>query len=417
MSEITVLRTGEDSASRSLQVTVPVERVREAESRAVRQYAQRARLPGFRPGKAPEGVVRRRFSSEIRQWVIEEIIREGWEQARTSEDLKPIADPSIRNLKFEEGKPVEFELVVEVKPQIVLTRTGGFSISRQLGAITADQVQEQVDRLREQKAAWLPVEGEKPSPGNRVRGEVATLEGGEAKPAQPFSMVIGQGEAVPDLEEKILTMLPGQIMDAEIKVPEDHPDESRRGQTRHIRLTLHDVKRQELPPLEDAFAKEVGDFETLDALRSAVRDDLQREAERSADARVREALVQQLVEANGVEAPPSLVDRVLHAFEHSYEVPAEQHEAFASQFRPIAVAQVRRDLVLSAVAEANNLAATEADLDARITQIAAAKNVPPAQVYSSLQQAKRLAEVERAITEEKVFAHLLSQSTVHEVTP
>ena len=95
---ITVTKTAEDAASKNLRVTIPVERVEEATTKAVRQYAKRARLPGFRQGKAPEAVVRRRFSNEIRQWVIEEVIREGWEEAKTSESLKPIGDPSIRNL-------------------------------------------------------------------------------------------------------------------------------------------------------------------------------------------------------------------------------------------------------------------------------------------------------------------------------
>src|SRR6185369_6945792 len=130
MSAITVTKTAEDAASKALRVTVPVDRVEEATAKAVRQYAKRARLPGFRPGKAPDAVVRRRFSNEIRQWVLEEVIREGWEEAKTSEALKPISDPSVRNLKFEEGQPVEFELVVEVRPEFALGRLGGFSLTR-----------------------------------------------------------------------------------------------------------------------------------------------------------------------------------------------------------------------------------------------------------------------------------------------
>jgi trigger factor len=116
MSQITVEKTAEDSASKSLRVTVPVDRVREAEARALKYYAQRARLPGFRPGKAPETVVRKRFGDAIRQTVLEEVIRESWETAKTNESLKPITDPAIRNLKFEEGSPIEFELHVEVRP-------------------------------------------------------------------------------------------------------------------------------------------------------------------------------------------------------------------------------------------------------------------------------------------------------------
>src|ERR1044071_335454 len=178
MSAITVTKTAEDAASKALRVTVPVERVREAEDKSVRQYAKRARLPGFRPGHAPEAVVRRRFSQEIRQWVLEEVIREGWEEAKSAESLQPVADPSVRNLKFEAGQPVEFELLVEVRPELTLGRVGGFSLTRTPAPVTDQDVADQLGRLREQRAAWLPVEGAKPAPGQMVRVEVAPIEDG-----------------------------------------------------------------------------------------------------------------------------------------------------------------------------------------------------------------------------------------------
>jgi trigger factor len=416
MSTITVTKTSEDAASKNLRVTIPVERVEEATSKAVRQYAKRARLPGFRQGKAPEAVVRRRFSNEIRQWVIEEVIREGWEEAKTAESLKPISDPSIRNLKFEEGQPVEFELLVEVRPELTLGRLGGFSLTRTVPQVTEAMVAEQLGRLREQRATWLPVESAKPAPGEMVRVEVAPIEDGEVKEAQPYTMVLGDGQALPALEEKIMTLLPGETIDTEVRFPDDHPDESRRGQSRTVRLTLHEVKRQELPALDDALAREVGDFETLDALRDAVGADLATAANREADASVREQLVQQLIEANRIEAPASMVDRMLHSLLHAYEVGHDKAEQFNAEFRPVAAAQVRRELLLSAVAEQQSLKATEAEVDARIARIAEQRKATPAQIYSSLEQAKRLPELTRSITEEKVFDFLLSQSTVTEAT-
>ena len=416
MSTITVTKTSEDAGSKNLRVTIPVERVEEATSKAVRQYAKRARLPGFRQGKAPEAVVRRRFSNEIRQWVIEEVIREGWEEAKTAESLKPISDPSIRNLKFEEGQPVEFELLVEVRPELTLGRLGGFTLTRTVPAVTEAMVTEQLGRLREQRATWLPVEGVKPAPGEMVRVDVAPIEEGEVKEAQPYTMVLGDGQALPALEEKIMTLLPGQTIDTEVRFPDDHPDESRRGASRSVRLTLHEVKRQELPALDDALAREVGDFENLDALKEAVRADLATAATREAEASVREQLVQQLIEANRIEAPASMVDRMLHSLLHAYEVGHDKAEQFNAEFRPVAAAQVRRELLLSAVAEQKELKATEAEVDARIARIAEQRKATPAQIYSALEQAKRLPELTRSITEEKVFDFLLSQSTVTEAT-
>jgi trigger factor len=416
MSQISVEKTAEDPASKSLRVTVPVDRVQEVEAKAVKYYAQRARLPGFRQGKAPEAVVRKRFGDAIRQSVLEEVIRESWETAKTSESLKPINDPSIRNLKFEVGSPIEFELLVEVRPEISLGRTGGFRLERRVPAVPETGVNEQLARLQDQKAAWIPVEGAKPSPGQMVRVDVAPIEDGTVGESQPYDLVLGQNQAIPDLEERIMTLLPGESADAEVRFPDDHPDESRRGQIRRVRVTLHDVKRQELPALDDAFAREVGDFDGLDALRQAVQQDLEREASREADAQVRQALLTQIIEANDVPAPESLVHRLMHGYAEVYRVPQDQLEQFEQQFHPIAEAQVRRDLVLDAVVEANGLRATEADLDERIGTLAAARGVPAAQLYASLQKANRLAELERSITEEKAFAFLLQQSTVEEAT-
>ena len=213
-----------------------------------------------------------------------------------------------------------------------------------------------------------------------------------------------------------MTLLPAETVDTEVRFPDDHPDASRRGQTRHVRLSLLEVKRQELPALDDGFARELGEFESLAGLRTAVRQDLEREAGRDADAGVRQALVGQIIEANRVPAPESLIHRVLHGFAHMYKVPDDQLPAFEAQFRPMAVQQVQRDLVLEAVAEARGLRATEADLDERVGTMAAARNLPTGELYASLQKSNRLGELERAITEEKVFGFLLSQSTVEEAS-
>jgi len=415
MSSITIEKTAEDSGSKSLRVTVPVDRVQAAEARALRYYRERAKLPGFRPGKAPEAIIRKRFNDAIRQTVLEEVIRESWETAKSAESLKPIADPSIRNLKFEEGSPIEFELLVEVKPELKLERLSGFQLERRRAPVPESAIDEQLHRLQEQKASWIPIEGEKPAPGQMVRVEVAPIEDGAAGQAQPYDLVLGQNQAIPDLEERIMTLLPNETAEAEVRFPDNHPDESRRGQTRRVRIALHDVKRQELPALDDALAREIGDFDTLDALRQAIRQDVEREADREADAAVREQLVAKIAEANKVEAPHSLVHRRLHAFAHAYQVPEAQLAQFEQEFHGIVETQVRRDLVIDAVAEQHGLRSAEADIDARVAQIAEARGVPVGEVYASLEKSKRLPELEHAITEEKVFAFLLPQSTVDEV--
>jgi trigger factor len=416
MPDISVVKTREDEASKSLQVTVPADLVKQAEARAVRYYGQRARLPGFRPGKAPEAVVRRRFGEAIRQTVLEEVIRESWDAARKAEPLKPIAEPHIHNLKFEEGGPIEFEFHVEVKPDVVLKRMGGYKLVRRVAPVTDQDIEGRLRDLQEQRASWIPVEGEKPGPGQLVRIEVVNLDAEVPGPGQPYSMILGEGRTIPDVEERVMTLLPGETLDTEVRFPDDHPDESRRGQTRRVRITLHEVKRRELPPLDDAFARELGDFEDLAALRRAIREDLEAEARSQADAELRLDLIRQIAQANNVPAPASLVNRLIQGYAETYGVPAERLEGFAREFRPVAESQVRRELILEAVVEANGLRATAEELDRRVTELAERRQLTPAQVYAQLEKSNRLRELERAITEEKAFAWLLQQSTVEDAT-
>jgi len=414
MPDILVKKTRDEPGEASLEVTIPPDSVKAAEERATKVYQQRARLPGFRQGKAPAAVVRKKFAEDIRQQALQELVQESWRAAVEQEKLKPIADPHIHNLKWEEGSPVTFELHVEVKPELKLDRLGSFRVTRTVPAVTEAQVDGQLNELREQRAPWTPVTDEKPKPKDLVHVTIATREGAEIKDAQPYQLVLGEGRAIPEVEERIMTLLPGETLDAVVRFPDDFAEEAKRGQTRDVRISLHEVKRQQLAELDDAFAREVGDFESVAALRQAVTEDLRKEAEREADAKVRADLIEQIVSANSITAPRPLIERALYMYAQAYGVPEERWPKFAEEFRPVAEAQVRRDLVLDHVMEAQQLRATEAELDQRIQELAERRGMPPAQLYASLEKAKRLRDVERSLTEEKVFAYLLSQSTVEQ---
>jgi len=414
MPDILVKKTRVEPGEASLEVTIPSDNVKAAEERATKVYQQRARLPGFRQGKVPAAVVRKKFADDIRQETLRELVQESWRVAQKQEELKPIADPHIHNLKWEEGAPVTFEFHVELKPELKLERLGNFRLTRKVAAVTAAQVDAQLNAMREQRAPWTPVPGEKPKLKDLVDVLIATRENGEVKDPQPYQFVLGEGRAIPDVEERILSLAPGESVDATVRFPDDFAEEAKRGQTRDIQLTLREVKRQELPALDDAFAREMGDFESVEALRTAIAEDLKKEAEREADARVRAELVEQIVQANNVVAPRPLVERVLGMYAQAYEIPEERWEKFAEEFRTVAEAQVRRDLVLDHVVESQKLRATEAELDQRIHELAERRGMKAAELYASLEKAKRLRDVARSITEEKVFTHLLSQSTVEQ---
>lgn len=407
--EITVAQS--DAASRTLNVTVPVDRIEKAEAETVRWYSTKVKLPGFRQGKVPVPVVKKRFAESIRQAVLEDIVRETWQKAREEQNLKPLGEPEVRILTFEPGQPLTFEIRVDVKPDVRLDRLGGFKLTRQPAKVTDEMIDAQLLQMREQRAPWVPAEG-RAKEGDLVEAVIQNLDT-EAEAGEPVRFVLGQGRALPELEAQIMTMDAGGTWEGSVRFPEDHPDEEKRGKSRRVRVELKEVKRQELPELSDEFAKEMGpQFETVAALREAVRRDLEAEAGREADARVRSELIEQLGAANNIAVPPSLTHRAVHAYMHAYGVPDEQHDRFHREFTPVAEAQVRRDLIVEAVATQQNLHATPQDVEQRIADIAARRGEKPSAVKAALEKAGRLRELERGITDERVFDYLLKQSTV-----
>jgi len=410
--EIEIKTKKSDGVERLLEVSVPAETVKEAEERTARRYATSVRLPGFRPGKAPTALVRKRFKDAIRQQTLESLLQDAYQEVVQREHLKVASTPHLHDVRFDEGKPLVFELHVEVRPEITLGRTQGFRVNRAPAPVTDDGVREQLDQLRDQRANWAPL-GERPVPGDMVTVLLSTAdESGELPEGKEYRIVLGSGQAIAGIEELIMRLTPGETAQDNVRWPDDFPDESQRGKTKPVRVTLQDVKRKSLPDLDDTFAHEVGDFESLDALTAAVRRDLVSHAEREADAGVRQQIIDQIVQANAFDVPPSWVNQLIDGYMKAYQIPDEERERFSAEFRPVADRQVRRDLIIDTIAEKEKLKATTADVDERVAEVALKRNADPGQVYASLQKAGRLTEIERAITEEKVFKWLLERNTV-----
>jgi trigger factor len=410
--DIQITTKKSEGVERLLEVSVPVEAVREVEEKTARRYASTVRLPGFRPGKVPTVVVRKRFKDAIRQQVLETLVNEAFQEVVQRERLRVAAQPHVHDVRFADGQPLTFELHVEVRPEIELARLSGFRLKRGSTEVTEEQVREQLEQLRDQRAAWTPVEGQ-PAPGDMVTVELATAEdGGEIPAAKEYRIVLGGGQAIAGIEELIMELTPGATAEKAVKWPDDFPDEAQRGQTKLVRVVLKDVKRKSLPELDDAFAREVGDFDSLDSLRAAIERDLTDHMRREADATVRSQLLDEIASANRFDVPQSWVAQLIDGYMQAYKIPESERERFAAEFRGVAERQVRRDLIIDTIAEREKLAATEADIDDRVAEVASKRNADPAQVYASLQKAGRLKEIEHSITEDKVFAWLLDRNTV-----
>lgn len=410
--DIQITATKSEGAERRLRVAVPPARVADARAKAVSRVAKQARIPGFRPGKAPAAMIRKQYASVIDQEAVELLLREAFEAVVTQEKLELVTQPHAHDVQFGDDQGLSFELLCEVRPEIVLARTEGFSVMRPADAVTDEKVQEQLDRLRDQRGSWAPVEG-KASEGDMVTVLLATAdEDGTMPEGREYRLVMGAGQAIPGIEELVMTLEPGATVEQQVSWPADFPDAGQAGQTKAVRATLTEVKRKALPALDDAFAREMGDFESLAAFTAVVRDDMTAAAVREADAAARTQLLDEVINANPFDIPPSWVQQMLRAYAEAYRIPEAELVKFGDEFRGMAERQVRRDLVIETLATREGLTATEQDLDEKVAELATARGQEPGATYASLQKAGRLRELERSLTEERVFTWLLGRNTI-----
>jgi trigger factor len=392
-----------------MSVTVPAAVVQEEERRAAKQLASRARLKGFRKGKVPTRVIESRFAGALRQEALDKLIGDAYRQALAAEQLKPISEGQVEDVRYEPQQDLSFFVAFDVQPVIGLGRLGGFTVERPPADVTDEQVQQVLERIREQNGAWQPVDEGRPEEGDLVSVTLVRLADGEGGEARPYDFVLGQGDAIPDIEAAIKTLDPGKGGEFDISFP------SRGGEAERVKIVLTARRKLERPPLDDDLAKQVGDFETLDDLRARVRTDLEKEAADQAEGVVRGRLLDLLIEANPFQVPASMVERYVEGvLGEANGIDEERLAEARTQIRPEAERAVKRILVIDRVAETQSLAATEEEIDARIEEIAAANETTPAKVYASMQKSGRLGALERDLTERKVFGFLKEQS---EITP
>jgi trigger factor len=411
--DIQITATKSEGAERRLQIAVAATRVVEARTKAASRVAKQVRVPGFRPGKAPVAMVRKQYGAAIDQEAVEALLREAFELVVTEQQLELVTQPHAHDVKFGEDQSLSFELHCEVRPQLTLEKLEGFRVMRPTDVVTDEQVQEQIERLRDQRATWTPAEG-RANEGDLVTVTLATEEDGTIPEGREYRLVMGAGQVIPAIEEIVMTMNPGETVERSVTWPEDFPDEAQRGKTRQVRVALTEVKRKSLPALDDAFAREMGDFDSLAAFETVVREDMAAAAVRDADAAARTQLLDEIVQANPFDLPPSWVKQMIRAYAEAYRIPEAELVKFGDEIRGMAERQVRRDLIIDTIAEREGLVATEKDVDDKVAELAEKRGTEPGPLYASLQKAGRLRELERSITEERVFTWLLGKNTIEQ---
>lgn len=401
--------------SRRLTITVPAERVDRERRSTIQRLSKRVRLPGFRKGKVPDSVMRKRFGPAIEQETLEKVMGEAYREAIQREGLAPITQGSIDRVDYAEGTDLTFDVGFDVRPQLELARVGGFRVRREVRPVADTQIDEVLQRLREEHAVWHPVEAETPLAGDAVVVDITPLEDETGAVGQPrsYEIVMGEGQAVPAIEDVIRTLAAGAEGEFTVDLPESSEDSAAGTKPHRIRVAVREVKRPELPPLDDAFAQGLGDFESLDVLRDRIRTDLEREAENDAERQVRGQLLGEIIGANPFDVPESMTREYLSRVIPEREgLDTAKLDEIRQSTRPAAENAIRRMLIIERIAEQESLHARPEEVDARVAGIAERMGRSPTEVRSQLQKSGRLNELEEEITEDRVFDYLKSLSTL-----
>lgn len=397
---------------RLLTVTVPEGRVDDERSRIRDELGQRLDLDGFRPGKVPPQLVEQRFGSTIDDRTVQSLVSDTLREALRREEMEPIGEPEISGIQFRPDDSLTYEIEVEIMPRIELDRVGGFQVERPDVEVDEEEVDEVLERLREDEATWRPAE-KRPEEGDLVTVRIRPADREEELSSDDeYQFEVGEGNALPDIEDAIGTLRPGERDTFDVHFPEALREEGQ-AEDRQLEIELRDVKEAELPPLDDELAGTIGDFESVEELREAVREDVRSHHREEAENRVRERLMDHVLEANPFEVPESMVedyvDRMLDAPE---DVDPEELEEARRQVRPRAERQIKRHLVLERLTEREELEATRDELDERLREIADTEGVEPDEVRRQLSRQDQMGSLRRQIAAEKAFRYLKEQSSI-----
>ena len=398
---------------RSMSVTVPASVVQQEERRAAKHLASHARLKGFRKGRVPAKVIESRFGGTLRQEALDRLIGEAYRTALASHHLEPISEGEIQELSYEPEQDLVFSISFDVQPRIEIAQLGGFAVERPVAEVNDEHVDRVLARIQERNGVWKPVEEGQPEDRDLVSVLIKKLQGEETDEGKEYEFLLGQGDALPDIETAIKSLESGASGEFDVSFPDDFPDESRRGDSELVQITLVARKVPEFPELNDDLAKQVGDFETLDDLKARVREDLDKEAGEESENVVRSRLLDMLLDANPFEVPASMVDRYINdVIGDQPNLDPKRIDELRASIRVESERAVKRILLIEEVAETQGLVATEDDIDNRVEKIAEANASTAAKVYANLQKTERLKLLERELTERKVFDFLKEQSEI-----
>ena len=413
-----------EACKRRLAVEAPVDVVQKEWERAYGRVQKQARLPGFRKGHVPRSLVKLHFADDVRREVAEHLIPDVYRQALTEARIDPVNEPDLQEVKLEENAPLSFVAVVEVKPAIALTDYKGLEVQHAPPAISDADVARTIEQMREQQAEFRSVERAAAEGDLVIVDYTLAPEDHDPTTANGYHFIVGSGSVMPEIDAAAVGMRAGEKKEIALRFPDDHRMESLRGKGGTASLSINEVKEKILPALDDDFAKSLGQFDTLEALRAEVRTQLEARREVEQRRELEDKLVEDALKRHQFTVPDAMVMRqIAHQVEHARERLRRQgvdpdgvqwdYQKLIAELRPGAEQAVRRALLLEAIAEKEELAVADADVDAEVEKIAKASQRPAPAVRRMMEKSGDLESLRHGLRERKTLDFLIQHASIH----
>ncbi|PYV50231.1 MAG: trigger factor [Acidobacteria bacterium] len=415
------------STKREIEVEIPPEEVSRETEVLIQKYQKLARIPGFRRGHVPASIIRQRFSQDIQNDVIDALVPKYFRKETERLGVVPISQPRVTDLHANEGKPMHFKASFEVMPEIKIEGYKELRAEHPEISVTNEEVEESLKNLREQKATFSPIEGRTITDGDYAQVSLDGTPKNDESGTKPVHMddvlvEIGGKTTMPEFTENLRGASPGEERTFDVHYPEDFSDERLRGQTFSYKVKINAVKQKSLPELNEDFAKELGEFTSVEEVRQRIREGMEHERRQTAEREAKDKLLAELIRRNEFEVPEALVEhqidirleRGLRALaaqgmssEHmkKMDLPrlrAGQHDQ--------ALQEVKAALLLEKIAEEEKIEVGDDEINQEIEALAKQTNQAPDAIRGRLTRDGALDRIRNRIRNEKALDFLYRQS-------
>lgn len=418
-----------------LEIEVEAEKMDQAMDQAYRKIVKQVNIPGFRRGKAPRFMVERYVGKEtLFGEAAEIVVPEAYTEALKETETEPIAQPKIDIVQGEPGKPLIFKATVEVKPEVTLGEYKGLEVKRPSTEVTEEDVNKELERLQNRHARLITVEDGEVQNGDTAIIDFTGYVDGEAfegGTAENYSLTIGSGTFIPGFEEQLVGVKVGEEKDVNVTFPEDYHAENLAGKPATFKVKVKELKRKELAPLDDEFAKDVSEFDTLEELKNDIRNKLKQTAEEQAKAAVENGAVDAAVANATVEIPEVMVEQKVDQMlnnvnqrlmqqginlDQYFQYTNTSVDEMRQRMKPDAEKTVRNELVLDAIAKAEKIEASEEEINEELKKIAEYVRQDVEIVRKTLELQGEMGHIIQDIVRRKTVSFLAENAKVIEDT-